>query len=293
MNDVERLFSGQHRRLPLPEQLELIKKIQAGNDEREGAEGVLVLSYERLLFGLAERMIRRQFPRSGLDRNDLIQEGNSVMIDAARGYDPKRGVPFPKLVVILAYRAMRRYAIANCGSIRIPESHFRHLQEMKTASEEGREPNLSPAVVKKTKRSPPVIPASLDLKISDNHGEGRRTLLDFVADMSFAPEPVMFRQIDWEEEREKVREITTKLPEVLGVDPNGDRRVRIAQRKIEGILRDTPVADAEIATDEKLSRAAVTWHWKAVREALRESLEEPSVVDEEGGTGGIRIQEFF
>ncbi|MGB3976486.1 MAG: RNA polymerase sigma factor RpoD/SigA [bacterium] len=76
-----------YKHLTLEQELELAKRIQAGNDEQAVRE--LVEANLRYVVNIA-----RKYERSGIPLADLISEGNLGLLAAAYRFEPDRGVKF-------------------------------------------------------------------------------------------------------------------------------------------------------------------------------------------------------
>ena len=131
-NEVRQL-----RLLSREEERELGARAAAGDEQ---AQRALVLGNLRLVM-----MAARRYRGSGLDVEDLIQEGNIGLLRAARDYDPHRDIPFANYAMWWIRSAIG-IAIANQGrTIRLP-AHVRTLitrlkkAESALAQQLGRDP---------------------------------------------------------------------------------------------------------------------------------------------------------
>ena len=125
------------RRLSREEERELGARATAGDEQ---AQHALVLGNLRLVM-----MAARRYRGSGLDVEDLIQEGNIGLLRATRSYDPNRDIPFANYAMWWIRNAIG-IAIANQGrTIRLP-AHVRtltkHLKKAQSAlwQQLGRDP---------------------------------------------------------------------------------------------------------------------------------------------------------
>lgn len=106
----------------------------------------LSLSRQRLVedhLGLVRAEVRR-LPNLGLDRDDLEQEGMVALVEAARRYDPKRGLPFSSYGAHLIRQALLK-ACAERTLVRLPErtisrhrGRFRRARRLWEAAHDGR-----------------------------------------------------------------------------------------------------------------------------------------------------------
>ncbi len=92
--------------------------------------------------------IAREHLGSGLPLEDLINEGNLGLIEAAQRFDPDRGVRFITFAVWWVRRAIRTALTNQTHSVRLPGSQLKRMREARVAAdalraELGREPSQS------------------------------------------------------------------------------------------------------------------------------------------------------
>ena len=91
-------------RLPKREE-QAITELAATGDEQAAA--ALATSYLRMVIKVASAFARR-LPYPGTALLDLIQEGNTALLLAARGFSPDYGAPFYSYAHVAVERAIRR-----------------------------------------------------------------------------------------------------------------------------------------------------------------------------------------
>ena len=72
--------------------------------------------------------VAKEYRGFGVDMEDLIQEGNVGLIEAARRYDPKRGAKLTTYAVYYIRGRIHRYLMQNLRSVSIPRG--RHLSKL-------------------------------------------------------------------------------------------------------------------------------------------------------------------
>lgn len=114
--------------LTLEEELELAKKIQAGD---ETALNKLVEHNLKIVVTIANSQIGR-----GIDVDDLIQQGNIGLIDAARRFSPEYGVRFASFASTRIFKNINKL-IDDCGRIiRIPvNQEYQRYRDKKEGKE--------------------------------------------------------------------------------------------------------------------------------------------------------------
>ena len=119
---------GKSKLLTREEEVELSKKIEAGDDY---ARQRLIESNLRLAVSIAKK-----YQHFGCDLPDLIQESNIGLIKAVEKFDWRRGFRFSTYATWWIRQAVRRHVTANSSTIRIP-SHARGLMgKLKTCIDE-------------------------------------------------------------------------------------------------------------------------------------------------------------
>jgi len=89
-----------------------------------GAEDELLRRYSRLV-----RSITRTYSLSGLDRDDLMQEGMIGLLKAVRQYDPTKGVPFPAFAALVVKRSLLNVKDIQTGRQNAPLSSYVPLDD--------------------------------------------------------------------------------------------------------------------------------------------------------------------
>jgi RNA polymerase sigma-32 factor len=108
------------RVLSASEEAALARAVQAGCEE--AFEGLLRAHF-RLVLAIA-----RDLSRYGLPFEDLVREGMLGLVEAARRFDPERGVRLAAYAAWWIRAYMRRYTIDNRRIVRTPSSrHGRRL----------------------------------------------------------------------------------------------------------------------------------------------------------------------
>jgi RNA polymerase primary sigma factor len=103
---------GRVPRLAAPQEIELAKRIEDGDDT---AKCQLIEANLRLVATIA-----RKFAGPGLSFLDLIQEGNGGLIHAAEKFDWRRGYRFSTYATWWIRRNMRRAIAGQAWAIRVP-----------------------------------------------------------------------------------------------------------------------------------------------------------------------------
>ena len=120
------------------EEVALAKRVQAG-DERALSE--LVESNLRFVVKIAG-----EYRHFGLAFEDLVNEGNLGLIEAARRFDPERGTRFITLAVWWIRKAICRALSEDSQVVRLPVSQLRKMRVVRSvekalAEDLGREPS--------------------------------------------------------------------------------------------------------------------------------------------------------
>ena len=179
---------GRHPLLGAEEERRLARLADAGD---ASARDRLVESNLRLVVAIAQR-----YARPGVDRLDLIQEGNIGLMTAAERFDPARGVRFATYASRWIHCRVLRAVLAGSGPIRIPErvreatervrlaerELEQRLRRTPTRAEIARESGLSEGAVDSARRAARP-PASLHEALSD---DGELTFADIIEDRGLA-----------------------------------------------------------------------------------------------------------
>ena len=90
------------------------------DDQDQAALDTLVSAYLRLVASIAGK-----YARSGLSRDDLVQEGVFGLLQAAQKFDPERGFRFGTYASWWVRAAIQRYMLDNWSIVRFATSHKR------------------------------------------------------------------------------------------------------------------------------------------------------------------------
>jgi RNA polymerase primary sigma factor len=117
---------------------ELGKRIQAGDEE---AVKELVLANLKFVISVANR-----YKNSGLSMSDIINQGNLGLIEAARRFDPDRGVKFISYAVWWIRQSIIQTLAEQSGTVKLPIKQASILYKINEATEKlskelGRDPN--------------------------------------------------------------------------------------------------------------------------------------------------------
>jgi RNA polymerase primary sigma factor len=141
INDPVRMYLKEIGRVPLlsaAEEIELAKKIEAGNDE---AKRRLAEANLRLVVSIAKRYVGR-----GMLFLDLIQEGNMGLIKAVEKFDYRKGYKFSTYATWWIRQAITRAIADQARTIRIPVHMVETINKLirvqrQLLQELGREPS--------------------------------------------------------------------------------------------------------------------------------------------------------
>jgi RNA polymerase primary sigma factor len=270
--DALSLFLREVRKHPLltaPEEVELAKRIENGDEE---AKERMVTSNLALVVSIAKR-----YPTNGMTLLDLIQEGIFGLIRAAEKFDWRRGFKFSTYATYWIRQAIQRGMENKERSIRIPTNVLqreRRLQkaEKELAGELGREPTTD-EVAERAELKPSDVRAlrdmartvtSLDRPVGE---EGGSSFGDLLAGDEAAPEEQVVVSLRRQAVRHALEALPSRERQVVelryGMDDEG-RPVGVQETSKRLGLRQSEV--------KALERRALE-HLSTVREleALREA----------------------
>lgn len=115
------------------EEVELAIKIQTGD---ENALNRLVRANLRFVISVA-----KQYQNTGLTLEDLINEGNLGLIEAAKRYDHTKGFKFISYAVWWIRQSILKAAADNSRTIRLPHNRLGEIQKISKASNEFEQKN--------------------------------------------------------------------------------------------------------------------------------------------------------
>ena len=185
--DALQLFlreAGRHALLTAPQEVELAKRIERGDQE---AKQRMIQSNLRLVVSIA-----KNYRNQGLPFLDLIQEGTLGLVRAAEKFDYRKGFKFSTYATWWIRQAIARALADKARTIRIPVHVVEKLNkigraERKLVTELGREPTadeiaevtgIEPDEVDSIKRSAQA-PVSLEKPVGD---EEESEFGQFIAD---------------------------------------------------------------------------------------------------------------
>lgn len=108
------------------EEVELAYRIQKGDKE---ALSKMVRANLRFVISVA-----KQYQNTGLTLEDLINEGNLGLIEAARRYDPTKGFKFISYAVWWIRQSILKAAADNSRTIRLPHNRLGEIQKINRAT---------------------------------------------------------------------------------------------------------------------------------------------------------------
>lgn len=108
------------------EEVELAERIQQGDKE---ALNRLVRANLRFVISVA-----KQYQNTGLTLEDLINEGNLGLIEAAKRYDHTKGFKFISYAVWWIRQSILKAAADNSRTIRLPHNRLGEIQKINKAS---------------------------------------------------------------------------------------------------------------------------------------------------------------
>ncbi len=115
------------------EEVELAIKIQSGDEK---ALNRLVRANLRFVISVA-----KQYQNTGLTLEDLINEGNLGLIEAAKRYDHTKGFKFISYAVWWIRQSILKAAADNSRTIRLPHNRLGEIQKISKASNEFEQKN--------------------------------------------------------------------------------------------------------------------------------------------------------
>ena len=115
------------------EEVELAQQIQAGD---ETALNKLVRANLRFVISVA-----KQYQNTGLTLEDLINEGNLGLIEAAKRYDHTKGFKFISYAVWWIRQSILKAAADNSRTIRLPHNRLGEIQKINKATIEFEQKN--------------------------------------------------------------------------------------------------------------------------------------------------------
>ncbi len=128
---------SQYNPLTREEEYELGKKIQQGDEE---ALNKLILCNLKFVVSIANR-----YKNSGISMADLINQGNVGLVEAAKRFDPDRGVKFISYAVWWIRQAIIQALAEQSGTVKLPIKQASILYKIndaveKLTKENGKEP---------------------------------------------------------------------------------------------------------------------------------------------------------
>jgi RNA polymerase primary sigma factor len=206
-----------------------IREIPILSQEAEAALGRRIQTGEKAaLEQLVEANLRfvvsiaGEYRNLGLPFEDLINEGNLGLIEAAQRFDPERGAKFITWAVWWVRRAIRNALSDQSYVVRLPVSQLKRMREVRATEREltrelGRRPTREEMAAKLPRKLAHVDPihrhgiriSSLDFSAPD---EQRDTLAETLPDHSLVS--VEHRLLD-EEQTENLSALYEKLPDPL------------------------------------------------------------------------------
>ena len=163
-----------------------IEKLESAVECKNQARDALINSNLRLVVNIA-----RRYEGLGLPSEELIQEGNSGLVDAADNYNCDKEVRFSTYATTCIKRAIVRGLNERGCAIRLPGNIISEIRKIKVAEKEltnelGRTPTLD-ELAKVLEISSSQIEATLNysqsiVSLDTNVGDDESTLGDFISD---------------------------------------------------------------------------------------------------------------
>lgn len=259
---------GQVNLLTPKEEVELAKRVQAGDD---AAREHMIRANLRLVVKIA-----REYDNLGLPLLDLINEGNIGLMKAVEKFDPAKGAKLSSYSSWWIKQSIRRALANQSKTIRLPVNAVDQIYHLRKASAKlheviGRDPTdeelaqevgLSVRRVSEL-RDAAVRPASLDAPLGD---EDSSTLGEVVADEN-APNP--YQLFEDRNSLSKLGELIARLPE---------RESRIIRSRF-GLDDGREKTLEEIGVKFSLTRERIRQLQNLALVKLRRMLEEPEAIE--------------
>jgi RNA polymerase primary sigma factor len=259
---------GQVNLLTPKEEVELAKRVQAGDD---AAREHMIRANLRLVVKIA-----REYENLGLPLLDLINEGNIGLMKAVEKFDPAKGAKLSSYSSWWIKQSIRRALANQSKTIRLPVNAVDQIYHLRKASAKlheviGRDPTdeelaqevgLSVRRVSEL-RDAAVRPASLDAPLGD---EDSSTLGEVVADENAANPYQLFEDRN---SLSKLGELMARLPE---------RESRIIRSRF-GLDDGREKTLEEIGVKFSLTRERIRQLQNLALLKLRRMLEEPEAIE--------------
>lgn len=204
----------------------------------------IITAHIRLVVKLASRL--RGY---GLPIGDLIQEGNTGLMEAANRFDPDRNVRFSTYATWWVLAAMQEYIVRNASIVRIgttpaQKSLFFNLRKLRARLTRNTDSQMTTDERKQIAKELGVPLAAVermeahlarpDQSLNATIGEGESDeLLDFLADEAATPDMIVEDIVDGETRARWVREamehLTDREKEVISRRFLADRKVTLSE----------------------------------------------------------------
>ena len=213
--------------------------------------------------------VAREYRNLGLDLEDLINEGNIGLIEAATRFDPERENKFITYAVWWIRRSILNAIHHKSSTVRLPVSQWRRMREERRIERENRingptEPVVQRRAPRKMEQSAPEssLPSLTRLSLDDSmSGEGRapalsEILVDDAADLEL--------ELDTKRRTQEMTALLTRLTD----------RERLILKRRYGLDGEKPWTLEEIGKELGCTREWVRQIEIKTRRKLREWLEE-------------------